>query len=143
MQQRSGPLVGTLLLGALWGLWHLPLFFIPGTDQYAISFGTSFVGHLLGFVAFVIWTIALAVIFTWVFNNTRGSLLLVILLHASINTAPGVLLPSLFPSLAGFGLSWFLVWVVVALGVLAATRGRLSYQRYLRKTARLSPEAYM
>lgn len=139
LEQRSGPLVGTLLLGVLWGLWHLPLFFIPGTDQYAISFGTSFVGHLLGFVVFVIWTIALAIIFTWVFNNTRGSLLLVILLHASINAAPGVLLPSLFPSLAGLGLSWFLVWVVVALLVIAATRGRLSYQRYQRETARPSP----
>jgi len=30
LQQRSGPLVGSLLLGVLWGLWHLPLFFIPG-----------------------------------------------------------------------------------------------------------------
>ena len=39
---------------------------------------------------FVINTIALAIIFTWVFNNTRGSLLLAILLHASINTAGGV-----------------------------------------------------
>src|SRR3989442_5448011 len=29
LEQRSGPLVGTLLLGVLWGLWHLPLFFIP------------------------------------------------------------------------------------------------------------------
>jgi uncharacterized protein len=143
LEQRSGPLVGTLLLGVLWGLWHLPLFFIPGTDQYAISFGTSIVGHLIGFVVFVIWTIALAIIFTWVFNNTRGSLLLVILLHASINTAPGVLLPKLFPSLAGFGLSWFLVWVVVALLVIAATRGRLSYRRYLRETALPAPGTHM
>jgi membrane protease YdiL (CAAX protease family) len=142
LEQRSGPLVGTLLLGVLWGLWHLPLFFIPGTDQYGMSFGTGFVGHLIGSVPFVIWTIALAVIFTWVFNNTRGSLLLAMLLHASINTAPGVLLPALFPSLPLtklFVLSWLLVWVVVALLVIAATRGRLSYQRYLRETALPAP----
>jgi len=134
LQQRSGPLVGTLLLGVLWGLWHLPLFFIPGTDHYAISIvGTGFIGHLVPLGVLVIWTIALAITFTWVFNNTRGSLGLSMLLHASINTAPFVLLPALFPSPSVsrlFGLSWLLVWVVVALLAIVATRGRLSYQRY-------------
>jgi CAAX protease family protein len=142
LEQRSGPLVGTLLLGVLWGLWHLPLFFIPGTDFYGVSFGTGFVGHLIGSVPFVTWTIALAVFFTWVFNNTRGSLLLAMLLHASINTAPGVLLLTLFPSpplAALFFMSWVLVWVVVALIVIAATRGRLSYLRYQRETALPAP----
>jgi len=142
LQQRSGPLVGTLLLGVLWGLWHLPFFFIPGTDWYGISFGTGFVGHLIGLGVFDIWTIVLAVIFTWVFNNTHGSLLLAILLHASSNAAVGVLPPELFPSLAGntlFFTNWFLAWVVVALFIIVATRGRLSYQRYLRETARPSP----
>lgn len=138
LEPRSGPLVGTLLLGVLWGLWHLPLFFIPFTDFYGVSFGTDFVGHLIGSVPFVIWTIALAVFFTWVFNNTRGSLLLAMLLHASINTAPGALLLKLFPSpplAALFFLSLVLVWVVVALIVITATRGRLSYLRYQRETA--------
>jgi hypothetical protein len=107
-----------------------------------VSVGTGFVGHLIGSVPFVIWTIALAVFFTWVFNNTRGSLLLAMLLHASINTAPGVLLLTLFPSpplAALFFLSWVLVWVVVALIVIAATRGRLSYLRYRRETALPAP----
>ena len=66
LEQRSAPLVGTLLLGVLWGLWHLPLFFIPGTDQLAISVGgTGFVGHLVPFGVFVIWTSALAITITW------------------------------------------------------------------------------
>jgi membrane protease YdiL (CAAX protease family) len=56
------------------------------------------VGILIPFVAFVIPIIAYAVIFTWVFNNTGGSLGLSILLHASNNTAVGML-PLLFPSL--------------------------------------------
>ena len=58
----------------------------------------------------------MTVVFTWVFNNTRGSILLAILLHASINTAPAML-PLLFPSLEGtllFALSRLLAWVVVA-----------------------------
>jgi membrane protease YdiL (CAAX protease family) len=143
LQQRSGPLLGTFLLGLLWGLWHLPLFFIPGTDHYAITVvGTGFIGHLVPLCVFVIWTIALSIIISWVFNNTRGSLLLAMLLHASINAAPFVLLPALFPSpsvSALFGLSWLLVWVVVALFVIAATRGRLSYHRYLLEMRGPSP----
>ncbi len=92
LEQRSGPLVGTLLLAVLWALWHLPLFLLVPGYQGA---GTGFAGILIPFVAFVIPIIAYAVIFTWVFNNTRGSLGLSILLHASINTAVGML-PSLF-----------------------------------------------
>jgi membrane protease YdiL (CAAX protease family) len=139
LQQRSGPLVGSLLLGVLWSLWHLPLFlFVPGYH----GAGTGFAGILGPFVVFVIFIIALTYIFTWVFNNTRGSLLLAILLHASINTAYTFMLPKLFPSLPVtplVGLSTYIVFVVVALLVIAATQGRLSYQRYQRETALPAP----
>jgi len=138
LEQRSGPLAGTLLLGVLWGLWHLPLFLlIPGYN----GAGTGLMGILIPFIAFVIAVVAYAVILTWVFNNTRGSLGLSILLHASINTASGML-PLLFPSLEGtllLGLSRLLVWVVMAVLVIAATRGRLSYQRYQHETALPAP----
>jgi CAAX protease family protein len=138
MEQRSGPLLGTLLLGVLWGLWHLPLFLlVPGYN----GAGTGFIGILIPFVAFVIMVIAYSVVFTWVFNNTCGSILLAILLHASINTAPTMLL-LLFPSLKVtplFGLSLLLIWIVVAVLLIVVTRGRLSYQRYLRETALPAP----
>jgi uncharacterized protein len=140
LEQHSGPLVGTLILGALWSLWHLPLFLlVPGYN----GAGSGFVGILIPFVAFVITVIAYTVIFTWVFNHTRGSLGLSILLHASINTAPAML-PLLFPSLKGtllLSLSTLLAWIVVAVLIIAATRGRLSYQRYLRETALPAPLA--
>jgi membrane protease YdiL (CAAX protease family) len=128
LQQRAGPLVGTLLLGVLWSLWHLPLYlFIPGYN----GAGTGLLGILGPFVEFVIMVMAMAYVFTWVFNNTCGSLLLAILLHASINTA-SIMLPYLFRSLPQtgsllFGLSQSLVWVVLAVLIIAVTRGRLSY----------------
>jgi membrane protease YdiL (CAAX protease family) len=135
LQRRSGPLLGTLLLGVLWGLWHLPLFlFVPGYN----GAGSGFLGILIPFAAFVLICSAYAIVFTWVFNNTRGSVLLAILLHTSLNTAPA-LLPSLFPSLSRaplFGVSVLLLWVAVAALLIAVTRGRLSYQRYLQRTAR-------
>jgi uncharacterized protein len=122
----------------LWGLWHLPLFLlVPGYN----GAGTDFVGILIRFAAFVISVIGMTVLFTWVFNNTRGSIGLSILLYASINTAPAML-HLLFPSLEGtllFSLSRLLAWVVVAVILIAATRGRLSYQRYLQKTALPAP----
>jgi membrane protease YdiL (CAAX protease family) len=129
LQRGYGPLVGTLILGVLWGLWHLPLFIlIPGYD----GAGTDFVGILVPFLAFVVEATALAVLFTWVFNNVRGSLLLMMLLHGTLNTATNTL-PTLFPALAS---SFFVqmmpivVAVIAALLIIVVTRGRLSYQRY-------------
>jgi len=138
LEQHSGPLVGTMVLGVLWGLWHLPLFlFTPGYN----GAGTGFIGILGPFVVFVISVVAMSYVFTWVFNNTRGSLLLAILLHASINTA-SLMVFYLFPSLTGGPqLEWelTLVWVVVAVLIIAVTRGRLSYQCYQQDMARQSP----
>lgn len=131
LQQRFGPLVGTLMLGALWGLWHLPMFLVPGFN----GAGTDFVGISIPFVEFVIGTTAMAVIFTWVFNNTRGSLLLAILLHTSLDAAtPTFANPLVFSML-------YVVFVVVALLIIVATRGRLSYERYQRETELPAPEA--
>jgi uncharacterized protein len=114
LQQRFGPVVGTLILGVIWGLYHLPGYLQPG--------------GLLPFGAFIVATVALAVIITWVFNHTGGSLLLTMLVHASFNTAALSTLPlfaslSLPTALPGFDL----VFVAVALLLILATRGHLSY----------------
>jgi membrane protease YdiL (CAAX protease family) len=119
LEQRFGPLLGTLILGMLWGLWHLPLFlFTPGYN----GAGTGFVGIGLPFVSFVIGEVALSVIFTWLFNNTRGSLLLTMLLHASTNTIIGTVLLTQ----RGY-LSLYLAYWMVAVLLMVTTRGHLSY----------------
>ena len=69
----------SLLIGAVWALWHLPLFFMAGTD----SVGTSFVIYLLH-------VIALSVAMAWLYWRTGGSLLLVMLMHAAINNTGGL-----------------------------------------------------
>ena len=141
MEQRSGPLVGTLLLGVLWWLWYLPLFLlILGYEPV----GTGLVGILSFLGSEVIGITALSFVFTCVFNNTRGSILLAMLLHASWDTAITIaaLRLLLFPSLkmSGlYGLGLLLTEIVVAGVIIAATRGRLSYQRYLRETALPAP----
>ena len=141
LQHRPGPLLGTLMLGVLWALWHLPLFlFDPGYG----GAGTGFAGILFPYATFIVGTLALTVIFTWVFNNARGSLLLVMLLHASYDTAYTTALTKLFPSLATTALFNILgnlniVLIVVAVLIIIATRGRLSYEVYQRETALPAP----
>lgn len=55
MEERLGPWLGNLVLGVIWGIWHLPLFFIPFTGQANMHFG-----------GFVILTIGWSWIFAWV-----------------------------------------------------------------------------
>jgi membrane protease YdiL (CAAX protease family) len=124
LQRLHGPLVGSLILGPLWALWHLPLFFVPAWDTPPT---------ILNIVLYVVAATAVTIVFTWVFNNTKSSLLITILLHAAINTSFAtlvVLFPtplvtdygSTVPMVIGFG--------ALALVVIALTRGRLGYQHY-------------
>jgi membrane protease YdiL (CAAX protease family) len=126
MQSRYGALRGTLLLGVLWVFWHLPDFL---TDAQRSGPGTNFVTlFTINFPIFFLMVMAMAVIFTWVFNHTRGSLFIAVLLHASINTF-GIVQP-LFtaPSVISTDLFMCIAVVVPALLILVLTRGRLGYQ---------------
>lgn len=76
LQKRYSALVSSLLVGVAWIVWHLPLFAIYWSSQYGVSF-----------VPWALMALALSVVFTWVYNATRGSVLLVAVLHASVNNA--------------------------------------------------------
>jgi membrane protease YdiL (CAAX protease family) len=126
MQLRYGALRGTLLLGVLWVFWHLPDFL---TDAQRSGPGANFVTlFTINFPIFFVMVMAMAVIFTWVFNHTRGSVFIAILLHTSINTF-GILQP-LFTasSVTSTDLFMCIAVVVPALLILLLTRGRLGYQ---------------
>jgi membrane protease YdiL (CAAX protease family) len=77
VQPQLGLLPAAFLIGIISAFWHLPLFFIPTAVQ----------SHL-PFALFLVRTIALSVISTWMYNGTRRSLLFVLLFHASLNTWP-------------------------------------------------------
>jgi len=87
MLRGRSALLASLLLGAAWGAWHLPLFLIPGTSQAALGFGTA---H---FWLWMLEVLALAVIYTWVYNHTDRSILVAVLLHFSGNAAYSVFGP--------------------------------------------------
>ncbi|TNC62554.1 CPBP family intramembrane glutamic endopeptidase [Rubellimicrobium roseum] len=74
LQRRMAPLWAGLLVGVVWGVWHLPAFYLGGTVQSEWAFLPFFLG-----------SVALSVIFTALFNDARGSLLLPALLHLQVN----------------------------------------------------------
>jgi membrane protease YdiL (CAAX protease family) len=69
----------------LWASWHLPLFFVPAGDTY----GQSFPIYLLQVTA-------LSIAMAWLYWRTKGSLLLIMLLHAAVNNTKDIV-PSAVP----------------------------------------------
>lgn len=76
---RYGALGGAVLLGVLWGLWHLPQWFIPETGQ----------AFRWPFPVFLAFTVSLSVLFARLLKGSGGSVLLVALAHMSVNLYPG------------------------------------------------------
>ncbi|MEX0852172.1 MAG: CPBP family intramembrane glutamic endopeptidase [Bauldia sp.] len=87
LQARQTALVASLIIGVVWAFWHVPKYLTAGDP------------HDLPFWFFAITMIANAILYTWVFNKTRGSLLLMLLLHAGVNT--GVVMLPIMPVVVG------------------------------------------
>ena len=74
LQRKFKPFWAGLILGTIWMIWHLPAFVLGGSVQSGWSFAPFFAGG-----------VASSLIFTAMFNDTRGSLLLAVLLHYQMN----------------------------------------------------------
>jgi uncharacterized protein len=79
LQEKYSALVSSLILGAVWSLWHLPTFFIRGSYQESLGIGTP------EFWLFFAGIIPLTFAFTWVYNSMNRSTLAVILFHSMVN----------------------------------------------------------
>ena len=92
-----------------------PLYFVPGTGQFETVSGGTSPSFAIG--AFVVWTIGLSILFTWLFNETRGSLIVVILFHTSINLAAFV--PRAVRSTGAASFLYAIITWIVALVIVA------------------------
>src|SRR5918995_2136365 len=128
LQKRHSPIKATLFLGTIWGLWHLPLLLVEDNvdhDLAALAFAGMLVWTLAGFTAY-------AFTYTYLWNRTRSALLCM-LLHASYNTAIGVVILRPADELVGdsyVAISLALtgtLWLV-AIALIVATRGRLGLE---------------
>jgi membrane protease YdiL (CAAX protease family) len=75
LQRNFNALLSSIIIGFIWGLWHLPLFYMPRQEIY---YNIPIWGFILG-------TIFFSIIFTWIYNNTGRSILAVLLLHTTGN----------------------------------------------------------
>src|SRR5437588_43139 len=71
------------MLGVVWAAWHLPLFFIRGTDTTGGSFPV-----------YLITVTAISIAMGWLYARTSGSLLLVMLMHSAANNTPHFMPPA-------------------------------------------------
>jgi membrane protease YdiL (CAAX protease family) len=129
MQPLYGPLKGALLLGVVWAFWHLPDFL---TRAQGGGPGTGWGAFFTNLPIFVVMVVAISIVMTWVFNHSGGSLFIMILLHASINTAG--ILPELFPAanipiMTMSNLAMLMAVAVPALLIAILTRGHLGYRQ--------------
>ncbi len=106
LQAGRSALVASLILGAVWALWHLPLL---ATGQMALWDVVNIMGS--------------TIVLTWVFNGTGGSVLILMLLHAMNNTVSGHFFSRMFSGADAASQSLMLaaVWCAVALVVVIAT----------------------
>ncbi|MFC4496444.1 CPBP family intramembrane glutamic endopeptidase [Streptomyces ovatisporus] len=119
LQRRYGPALGSLVVGPLWGAWHLPLFLTEWGGGPHVTWIEP--------VEFVATTTAFSYVMTWAFNRTGESLPLVMLLHTGVNNYFSIAWAEMFPALPdGYAAHAFLLSsTAAALVLLVATRGRL------------------
>jgi len=134
LQQRYGPVLGTIILGTLHGLWHLPAFFTGLLGPFSLS----------NYVSFLIVAIGATFFYTWIFNHTKGSVLLATLTHGfgdATNSLIILLIPAqLLIDPGKFISGWarpliyggwngdnIVTFVALAVLLLVFTRGRLGY----------------
>jgi uncharacterized protein len=85
LQNKWNALIASLILGIIWTAWHFPLFYIKGTPQQGMGFGTFL---------FWLWSlqvVSLSVLTTWVYNNTHRSILSAVLMHFMFNSTYGII----------------------------------------------------
>jgi len=135
LQDKYGPLIASLMIGTIWGVWHLPSFFAP---LGVISALVNALG-LIFLIPYTLGTIANSVFMTWLYNKTRSSALIAgIVWHAAIDFwAPillsdsslvaareGTHLPTIAPALY---LTVLAVQVVVAFALIVVSKGKLGF----------------
>lgn len=74
LQEKYHPLLASLILGAIWAVWHLPAFFIEGSQQAQ-----------QGMIFFFLATLGYSILYSWIYNGSKESLFVIWLLHSMNN----------------------------------------------------------
>jgi membrane protease YdiL (CAAX protease family) len=129
LAMRFGYAAGSLLLGLIWACWHLPLFFLPGSDKQGQSFAV-----------YALQVTALSVALAWLYMHTNGSLLLAMVMHSAVNQTKDIVPSIVSGAVNPFALSISLTaWLTVAILWLGA--GSFLFRMFTRevKSSMFSP----
>jgi membrane protease YdiL (CAAX protease family) len=77
MQARYGTLPAALIVGVIHAVWHIPVFLIASAGFGSLPFGL-----------FALYVVALSVVMAWLYNGTKGSVLVTGFAHAAFNAWP-------------------------------------------------------
>lgn len=102
LQSRFNAFFSSIILGSMWGLWHLPYFFIGTELTYAY-----------GIIPQIFTAILLSILLTWLFNNTRGSILVSLIFHNMFNLSNDMF-PVLGTQVGSFLFLVFFIIIVIA-----------------------------
>lgn len=119
LQRRFSPFWAGLILGCIWGAWHIPAFLMSGSPQSAWSFGPYFIG-----------VVAISIILTPLFNTARGSLLIAALYHFQMMNPA-------FPDAQ----PWDILLYVIAAAVVVWLNRSMMFRRGAGVTEVLMPQA--
>src|SRR5215212_6892205 len=106
LQFRYSALLASLILGVLWAFWHLP-FVVTGEDIWIDA---------------LLFPIEWSIVYTWLFNNAKGSVLIVMLFHAMNNTFSSGFVGQMFSGADSVNQAWLrlILWGVVAIVLVVA-----------------------
>lgn len=128
LQEHYNALISSIILGVLWGFWHVPFYFQPTSSLIPFPIGC-------------VINIALSILLTWMYNNTKGSLVICVLAHFLYNVNGAIIVGrlGLVPPLAlyvggGIIMGLYLVIVVVIFGPSYLSRKPVDELPFRRRT---------
>lgn len=123
--QQWGFMLGGGILGIIWSIWHMPLFFIPGTIQSELIK----IGLLPAILGYCLYTVCISFLITILYVRTKGNLLLCLFFHTMCNLSLGVI-PLI---LSKTGAAILLTILIISTALIIKIKGIKEYVNYSGK----------
>jgi membrane protease YdiL (CAAX protease family) len=126
LQFRYSALIASLILGVLWAFWHLP--FVVTGEQIWIDA--------------ILFIIEWSIVYTWLFNNAKGSVLIVMLFHAMNNTFSSAFESQMFSGADSVNQAWLrlALWGVVAIVLVVVYGSQHLSRKHSKQVEPAQPE---